>query len=123
MRGCVHTPVKRGRLALTVPGARTSGLPGYQVGGRFGGERLGVHVVRPLFQRRHEGIHDVLVIVRGHARVASPLDHVPELPALELLQRPPQGVGHQRLVPEDAVVLVPGAVVIVRSFSEAVEGQ
>src|SRR5262249_58527538 len=101
-------------------GTRTSGLTGYHVGGRLCGERLGVHVARPFFQRRQDGMHDILVIVRSHPRVASPLDHVPKLPALELLQRPPQGIGHQRLVPENAVVLVPRAVVIMRGVAEAV---
>jgi hypothetical protein len=64
-----------------MPGARTSGLAGHHVGGRFCGERLGVYVSRPLFQHRHEGTHDVLVIVRGHALVGVVIN----VPVLQLV--------------------------------------
>src|SRR5262245_53800473 len=84
-RGGVQNFVWQRRLAFMVPGARPHRLPGYQVGSGFCRERLSIYFTRPLFHRRHEGIDDTLVIVRGHARVASLLNHVPQFSTLELL--------------------------------------
>ena len=64
-----------------------------------------------------------LVEGRRHGRIAGPRQHRRKPPGLELLDRPLEGIGHQRLVQVDPLVLVPGAVVVVRVDAEAVEGE
>src|SRR6266478_5652369 len=58
-----------------------------------------------------------------HRRIAGARQHGRKLPALELIERPLEGIRHQRLVPVDPLVLVHGPVVVVRVDAEAVEGE
>src|SRR5262245_19529623 len=67
--------------------------------------------------------NEPLVEGRRHRRISGPRQHGRQPAALELLDRPLEGIGHERLVQVDPLVLVAGAVVVVRVDAEAVEGQ
>src|SRR6266436_1476348 len=54
-------------------------------------------------------------------RVPGPLDHGSQFSVLELLKHPPERVFDQCLVPEDAMVLVARAIMVMRSLPETVE--
>jgi hypothetical protein len=64
-----------------------------------------------------------LVEGRRNGRIPGPRQHGRQPAALELLDRPLEGIGHERLVQVEPLVLVTGAVVVVRVDAEAVEGQ
>src|SRR2546430_6988266 len=82
---------------------------------------LAEHRLRPRLALAELFGHEPLVESGRHGRIAGARQHGRKLPALELLERPLEGIRPERLVEIDALVLVLRPVVIVRVDAEAVE--
>src|SRR5437899_846128 len=114
-------PSKRpGAVRATAPATASSRRDTF-MGSSSSRSRL-QHCMRPRLHLRELPGDEPFVEGGRHGRVPGARQHGRKLPGLELIDRPLEGVRHQRLVEIDPLVLVPGPVVVVRVDAEAVEG-
>src|SRR5213080_3268832 len=101
-------PSKRpGAVRATAPATASSRRDTF-MGSSSSRSRLLQHCVRPRLHLRELPGDEPFVESGRHGRVPGARQHGRKLPGLELIDRPLEGVRHQRLVEIDSLVLVPG---------------
>src|SRR5439155_25895904 len=117
-----HPGSFRARRRIPTPDRRATPRPRYPRAVAWDASRR-EHGLRPRLDL-DEFLSDEPFVEGGrHRRIPGARQHGRKLPALELIERPLEGIRHQGLVQVDPLVLVPGPVVVVRVDTEAVEGE